>query len=167
MPVGGRRASYDAVERAVTVLIRRSRTWSALMAEEVHPGLDRTAYAVLTRLDETGPQRQGDLVEHLGLDKSVVSRHVAALVGSGLLEREDDPHDGRAWLLRASAAGRARLRDARDGRRRLMRDALADWTVDDVSRLAALLDRFTAAMPPTHDQPSDPDPTSRDETTAR
>lgn len=44
------------------------------------------------------------------LEKMQVSRAVSALQSRGLLERVSDPADGRGWLLRLTAAGRALFR---------------------------------------------------------
>ena len=135
-------AAYVALEREIGLLLRRSRAISSRLAAELHPELDGAAYGLLALLQDAGPLRASDLVARLGLDKSTVSRQLSTLVGLGLVDREADPEDGRAQVLRPSAEGSVRLARIRDARRARWETDLADWPVEDVAGLARLLGRF-------------------------
>ena len=137
-----RHEAFGRVEREIALLLRRSRAISAKLARELHPDLDGGAYGLLALLEDTGPLRASDLVPRLGLDKSTVSRQVAALVDLGLVTREADPADGRAHVLRTSAEGSARLARIREARRARWEADLADWPPEDVATLADLLGRL-------------------------
>ena len=134
--------AFVALEREVGLLLRRSRAISSRLAAELHPDLDGAAYGLLALLQDAGPLRASDLVARLGLDKSTVSRQLSTLVGLGLVDREADPGDGRAQVLRPSAEGAARLARIREARRARWESDLADWPVEDVASLAGLLGRF-------------------------
>jgi DNA-binding MarR family transcriptional regulator len=148
--------AFVELEREVGLLLRRSRAISSRLAGELHPDLDGAAYGLLALLQDSGPLRASDLVARLGLDKSTVSRQLSTLVGLGLVDREADPGDGRAQVLRPSAEGSARLARIREARRARWESDLAGWPVEDVATLAGLLGRFnrlgeardTTATPP-------------------
>jgi DNA-binding MarR family transcriptional regulator len=138
----GMHEAFVELEREVGLLLRRSRAISTRLAAELHPELDGAAYGLLALLQDAGPLRASDLVVRLGLDKSTVSRQLSTLVGLGLIDREADPGDGRAQVLRTSAEGAARLARIREARRARWESDLAGWPVQDVATLAALLARF-------------------------
>ena len=70
---------------------------------------DRAALVLLFPLVRLGPLRQGALAELVHADPSTVSRHVAALVERGLVQRVADESDGRASRLHVTDAGHAAL----------------------------------------------------------
>lgn len=59
---------------------------------------------VISRFGEAGV-RPGILAETLSLEASSLVRIVDQLIGSGLLERHDDPQDRRAKILRLTEEG--------------------------------------------------------------
>ena len=70
----------------------------------------------LQLLTTYGELRVADIAAKVGLTQSAVSRQVAELLRSGLVERRMDDADGRAALIRISALGEARLaQSARSG----------------------------------------------------
>src|SRR5436309_648324 len=88
----------DRLEEQLGVFHRRSRRFLRTFASRVHPGIDAGAYAVLMAIAQAGPRRLNDLAEEFGLDKSTMSRHVSTLIRLGLVDRDPDPVDGRAFL---------------------------------------------------------------------
>jgi DNA-binding MarR family transcriptional regulator len=138
--------SYGEVERELAVLLRRARAWNRDVATEVHPDLQPTAYALLSRVDELGSVRASDLGAYFGIDKGAISRQVALLERVGLVARAPDPRDGRAQPLVVTEEGRNRLAHARNGRRALVREQLDQWPPDEVATLARLLGRFNRQM---------------------
>ncbi len=96
---------------------------------------------LLAMLAEEGPFRAGEIAAVLGVNPSTVSRQVAGLVRSGLVERRADPEDGRASPLAVTAAGR-RVLDLERRRATQVGDALATWSPETRARFADLLGRF-------------------------
>ena len=92
------------------------------------------------------PMRSRELASSLSADPSTVSRHVAQLVDSGLVERQADPVDGRATLLVITDDGRDRAMAMRVARRDASREALSDWTDAEFTSLVSLFRRFVDAM---------------------
>ncbi|MBZ3903768.1 MULTISPECIES: MarR family winged helix-turn-helix transcriptional regulator [Streptomyces] len=139
LPVSGMDQAYLALERELTVLLRRARAKSGEMARAVHPDLESAAYGLLARLDEAGRLRATELAAFIGVGKATMSRQLRALEHLGLIAREPDPADGRAWLVHLTDEGRARFRAVRDARRGAYVRQLAGWDRDEVAELARLL----------------------------
>ncbi|MFB9929745.1 MarR family winged helix-turn-helix transcriptional regulator [Amycolatopsis halotolerans] len=97
---------------------------------------------LLAMLADDGPFRAGEIAAVLGVNPSTVSRQVAGLVRSGLIERRADPEDGRASPLVVTAAGRGILDAERQRRAAQFGDALAGWSPDERARFADLLGCF-------------------------
>ncbi len=68
-----------------------------------------------------------ELAGLVNLDPSTVSRHVAQLERSGLIERTPDPDDGRAQLVTVTDEGQQKLEAAFARRRELLARSLAEW----------------------------------------
>ncbi|MFI8193215.1 MarR family winged helix-turn-helix transcriptional regulator [Streptomyces sp. NPDC085946] len=138
--------AFLALERELTVLLRRARANQGEMAREVHPDLESSAYGLLVRLDEHGPQRATELAAYIGVGKATMSRQLRALHELGLVVREPDPADGRAWLVALTPEGHERVRRVREARRARYARRLADWDSREVTELARLLHQLNRGM---------------------
>jgi DNA-binding MarR family transcriptional regulator len=139
-------ATLDLIQQELAVLIRRALRGAVLHTEGQEHQLDLPAFALLARLADEGPQRSGDLARAFAVDKSTMSRQVSALQRAGLVERVDDPVDGRAFQVRLSERGRRSLAEVRAERRRIYRELLGHWPELDRRDFARLLARFNAEM---------------------
>ncbi|AZM60057.1 MULTISPECIES: MarR family winged helix-turn-helix transcriptional regulator [unclassified Streptomyces] len=137
---------FLALERELTVLLRRARASQGEMAREVHPDLEPSAYGLLVRLDECGRQRATELAAYIGVGKATMSRQLRALEQLGLLAREPDPADGRAWLVALTEEGQQRVSRVREARRARYAGRLADWDPAEVTELARLLNQLNRSM---------------------
>jgi DNA-binding MarR family transcriptional regulator len=141
-----RDAAFSAVERELVVLLRRARGAAGLIARELHPDLEPAAYGLLVRIADVGTARVTELADYFGIDKAAVSRQVKGLEHLGLVTRERDPEDARAFRLAITTAGLDRLNETRRARRERVRRQLDSWTAQDVAKFAALLSRFNAEV---------------------
>ncbi|MER6024410.1 MarR family transcriptional regulator [Streptomyces sp. NPDC001851] len=137
---------FLALERELTVLLRRARANQGEMAREVHPDLESSAYGLLIRLDEYGGQRATELAAYIGVGKATMSRQLRALEELGLIAREPDPADGRAWLVTLTDEGRGRVGKVREARRARYVSQLAHWDRREVAELARLLHQLNGVM---------------------
>jgi DNA-binding MarR family transcriptional regulator len=137
---------FLSLERELTVFLRRARANQAEMAREVHPDLESSAYGLLVRLGECGRQRATDLAAYIGVGKATMSRQLRALEELGLVAREPDPADGRAWLVHLTEEGRRRLGRVREARRATYVRRLAHWDRREVAELARLLHELNGVM---------------------
>jgi DNA-binding MarR family transcriptional regulator len=68
-----------------------------------------------------------------------MSRQLRALEDLGLVAREPDPADGRAWLVHLTEEGARRVASVRVARRARYVRKLAHWDAREVAELARLL----------------------------
>lgn len=132
-----------ALERVYAALARQARRRHG---GELDPPLTPTQRLALSVAADDGPLRLGALADRVGTSDSAATRAVDALVTAGLAERIPDPVDGRAVLVAATDAGRARVAAAR----RLLEDVLATTAsrlgAADRDRLVDLLTRTADAL---------------------
>lgn len=69
-------------------------------------GLSRDEWRILAALAEEDAMRTIDLIAHTTLDKMQVSRALARMETMALIEREQDPEDARARIVRPTGAAR-------------------------------------------------------------
>jgi DNA-binding MarR family transcriptional regulator len=137
------------VEHELSMLFRRSRSTSMLLARRVHPEMDAAGYALISQIElgtATGRAglRASEVAQALGLDKSTVSRGITQLEHLGLIERIIDPDDGRARLLRLTTVGAERYGAMRAQRQARFQAILDRWDTADLADLARLLGRLNA-----------------------
>jgi len=136
-----------------------SRLERELLALSRHPGmgvlttkavdadmLERSAYLLLSRLDEDGPLSIKELTDVFRLDTSTVNRHTAALLKAGLVDRIADPDGGIARKFRISEDGARRLAEHRRRVRAGLGRVVADWSQDELAAFTAALAHFNASI---------------------
>ncbi|MBW8794476.1 MAG: winged helix-turn-helix transcriptional regulator [Streptomyces sp.] len=132
--------AVETIQREMTAFARRARA----SAGRMHPELSLVSYTLLGHLEERGGCRATDLAAHYALDKSTVSRQVAALERAGLIERRLDPEDHRVQVLHLTEAGQGILAQVTRSRRAAFQEQLADWPEADLVRFAGYLERYNA-----------------------
>lgn len=133
------------IEQQMTVLLRRVQRIH-LVTSAGDLDLDRSAYGIMCRLADEGPQRLGSLAAAFGLDPSTITRQVQALEKAGLAERSADATDRRASILDLTEEGRRVLRRTRQHRRDRLDELLAGWSDADRAELGRLLEKFNTSM---------------------
>ncbi|OIV36013.1 MarR family transcriptional regulator [Mangrovactinospora gilvigrisea] len=128
-----------AVEHELAVLTRKLRSLAREFARLVHPELDPSAYGLLTRLIEVEHCRASDLACYFGVGKATMSRQLKVLEDLGLVRREPDPEDGRAWQLLPTEEGLRRCEQVRVTRQGEFRKRLGAWDRPELAELARLL----------------------------
>jgi DNA-binding MarR family transcriptional regulator len=81
----------------------------------------------------------------LAMERTAVSRLVAACVESGLVERVASQTDGRSITLRLTTEGRETLQRSRHQQRQAFDYITRDWSRADRVQFARLLHRYVAA----------------------
>ncbi|MDL4820065.1 MarR family winged helix-turn-helix transcriptional regulator [Actinomadura opuntiae] len=89
--------------------------------------------------------RPSQIADHLEVHRSAVTHQLKALTEAGYITAAPDPADRRASILTLTDAGRETVdRLTRQGRARFA-SFVADWTDDEVTELARLLEKFRAS----------------------
>src|SRR3954452_1039497 len=128
----------NKIEQQLTFFLRRgNRVHVSTQHGDI--ALDRSAYGIMCRLPDEGPQRLGVLAGAFKLDPSTITRQVHPLVEDGLTRRETDPTDRRAYILELTANGSAVLEQTRKYRRARLQRALEEWSERDLADFGRLL----------------------------
>lgn len=145
-PIPAPETAEDALMGLMMALGRRLR--------QKQPGdvVDYSAFPILKLLTHQGPMRLSALAQVLGLDASTVSRHARQLEDRGLLERTEDPDDGRASRVAVSEHGGDCLAKGFETRRHVISHALEGWTDEERDTLRELLHRLVQSLMTQHDQ---------------
>jgi DNA-binding MarR family transcriptional regulator len=136
----------DRLTSSVAQLVRTGRHVSARAATQLYGELPSYGWAMLVPLERDGDQRCSALATQVGVDVSVASRQLAVLERLGYVERRPDPVDGRASLLRLTAAGTEALAATRAHRAEWALGALAGWDESEARVLSDLLDRLVTDL---------------------
>ncbi|PRI10187.1 MarR family winged helix-turn-helix transcriptional regulator [Leucobacter massiliensis] len=125
-------------------------------AEEVHPELRGGSLMVLQTVLRRGPVTATGLSQVLGMDKAMVSRHIAKLRELGLVDTEPAPEDRRVILLTVSATAEEVLGRIRERWAHSYHERFANWSVEELEQLREGLHRFNASSeaPPLVDGPA-------------
>lgn len=102
-------------------------------------------YQVLAGAVHRSSRTQAELARQLGLDRTVMVYLVDDLERAGLVERLPDPNDRRSRLIRATAAGTARLAEVEAGVAEAEARLLSPLSPDDRSQLYSMLRQVVAA----------------------
>ena len=145
-PADAEAVLYDRLQYQVAILARRVEQVRIGGVGEQRNSMDRAAFLLLHRLDRSDPVGVKALAGAMGIDSSTVTRQVAPLVETGLVDRVPNPDDGRAVLLELSPLGRERLEEVRASRQEMIHRLLGDWPDQDQQQFCELLTRFNQAM---------------------
>ncbi|MGX1806583.1 MarR family winged helix-turn-helix transcriptional regulator [Nocardia sp. NPDC055321] len=133
------------LERAlarVAYLLTRVRRHDRAM-HECGLTMDRASVPLLRVLvDAEEPMRLGELATRLDVEAPHVSRQIQRLEKSGHVERVPDPDDRRAQRVRPTPKAREAVEAIRAVLRGWMREALTDWSSEDLKALAVLNHRM-------------------------
>lgn len=108
--------------------------------------VDRSGIIILATLDRLGSMRMSDLAAEIGLDRSTISRQVAAVVRSGYVQKVGDAADARASQLQLTARGNAARRKLAEAWRQIVTELVEDWSADEQAQLGRLLGKLALQM---------------------
>lgn len=131
----------DAAGRLRLVVVRTARR----MRQESGAELSPTLLAALASIDRLGPLTPSELADAERIKRPTATRIAAALEREGLIDRADDPDDGRACLLSASPKGKTLMKRVRSRKnaylsRRLR--TLGDEDLEVLERATEVLERM-------------------------
>ncbi|MEU6564033.1 MarR family winged helix-turn-helix transcriptional regulator [Nocardia nova] len=130
-----------ALTRIAHLLTRARRHGRTVAAAGVT--VDRANVPLLRMLaDSAEPMRMGELAACLDVEAPHITRQIQRLERSGYVERIPDPDDRRAQRVRITDTGRATVEAVRAVGRQHIRNALGDWSTEDLRQLAALNHRM-------------------------
>jgi DNA-binding MarR family transcriptional regulator len=137
----------DAVVRHLGSVINWARLRSFdLIHRRAGVEVDRSGIIILATLDRLGPMRMSDLAAEIGLDRSTISRQVAAVVRNGYVQKLDDSSDARASQLQLTSRGHAARRKLAEAWHDIVTELLAEWSSEEQAQLGRLLGKLAQQM---------------------
>ncbi|WP_030869871.1 MarR family winged helix-turn-helix transcriptional regulator [Streptomyces sp. NRRL F-2747] len=141
-------AGHEIADALGMLLRRGTRTQlHRRLTEGMGEAVDELTYPVLSTLARTGPRSAADLAPDVGVDRSGVTRRASRLEAAGLIRREPDPADGRAYLLVLTKEGRTAVAELRDRLAAHIMTSLSAWPPGEAERFAHDLRRFMTEGP--------------------
>ena len=108
-------------------------------------GLSMAQFSILMQLHHKGPCGMSDLSERFDVTPAAASQLVDKLVQSGYLERDEDPSDRRAKLLKLSHNGAKLVEQGMNERHRWMDEITRNLSADEQKKIIEALDVLTEA----------------------
>jgi len=108
--------------------------------------LNLTQASLLVFLHESGPMRQTEIARRLGQGRAATGATIDLLENRGLVERQADPDDRRAWLVRVTAAGKELVGPITEIDRELRAELRLDISRGERQQLAKLLLRLQSNL---------------------
>lgn len=133
-----------AIRASVGLLLRRLR--------QVRPEgeLSLPENSAIVRLERSGPMTPSALAKLEQISPQSVGATIAALESRGLVERRQDPADGRRILLSVTEAGLVALSDRRNARTEQLAQALSSgFSAEELAQLhaaAPLIERLAQSI---------------------
>lgn len=108
--------------------------------------LNLTQASLLVFLHEAGPLKQTQLARRLGLGRAATGALIDQLEGRGLVERQADPADRRAWLVTITPKGKDLVEPINEIDRVLRGQLRLDISREERQQLAKLLLRLQSNL---------------------
>src|SRR5437764_11388685 len=121
---------------------RAARERSRLSGVDLLP----TAVWTLAAVNRLGPVRLTDLANDMELEPSRISKEINRLAEAGLVEQQTDEADRRAIRITATEKGSDAWNRYRKAVDQQLARTLDSWSDRDITKLAALLTRLSAAV---------------------
>ena len=129
----------------------QARVLRLVRCEDETSGLTAPRLSALSVVVFAGPITLRDLAAAEGVTPPTMTRLVDGLEGDGLVVRRDDPSDGRAIRIRATAKGTKLLMNARAQRVAALTARVADLSADEqdlLGRAAEVMERLSLPATP-------------------
>lgn len=108
--------------------------------------LPPASWALLEHLDARGAMRVSEVAACHGVDVSSVTPRLKRLENAGLVCRDREPTDARAFLISIAPEGRRALESVHAARRELLEQAVGDADTAQVVAAADLLRRIAERL---------------------
>ena len=136
-----------------TFMHRSMRSWH-LFARST--GLSMPQFNILMQLNHTGNCAVGDIGDRFDITNAAASQLVDKLVHSGLIQREEDPHDRRAKLLNLTEKGRELIQQGIEERYRWVDQLAAKLTTEERAKITEALNIMAQAAREREAEPIQP-----------
>lgn len=138
------RELHNALVEIVGEMNRPQRDEAMIRAADIT--LERALFPLLVLVERLGPIGVVELADRVGRDHTTVSRQIAKLESSGLVQRQEGVKDRRVKMAVITKSGKA-MTDKVDQARKKMGEAIFwHWEEQDVADLVRLMRKFADDM---------------------
>lgn len=134
----------DTASHLRNAIVRTARRLRQEGAEETG-GMTATAVSALATINRSGPLTPSEIADIERVKRPSMTRTLGYLEREGLIERTQDPTDGRSFLVAINDAGRERMARLRRRKNAYLARRLRDLDPEEVetlARAAELLERM-------------------------
>lgn len=134
-------ATLDDLERALSAVVRllADRATVEDVAQRSGHDLPPASWTLLEHLDARGPLRVSDIAVCHGVDISSITPRLKSLETIGLVARERESTDARAFRISITSAGIAALESVHAARREILAGAVGDIGTPQLMTTAKVL----------------------------
>jgi len=136
----------DTAQALVDAIFLFGRSLKNAIASATDDPIAPALVAVLVALSARGPCRQNELASALCLSQSGLSRQMTELVDAGLVERQPDPDDRRAFRVQVSEKGDEVLQTVKERRSARLRTLLGEWSQEEAAAALSAVERLTDSL---------------------
>lgn len=133
----------QAIRSWMDVFMHRSMQSWHLFAKST--GLSMPQFSILMQLHHRGNCGIGDISDRFDITNAAASQLVDKLVQSGLIQREEDPHDRRAKLLNLTDKGERLIQQGIEERYRWVDQLAERLTAEERVQISEALNIMTEA----------------------
>ena len=108
-------------------------------------GLSMPQFGLLMQMHHKGACGMSEVSERFDITPAAASQLVDKLVQSGLIQREEDPHDRRAKLLNLTDKGRDLIQQGIEERYRWVEELVGKLTAEERAQISDALNLMTRA----------------------
>ena len=126
----------ETADRLRLAIVRTARRLRQEAGEHVSP----SSVAALATIERRGPLAPSELAELERVKRPTITRVVSRLEEAGLVERTNDPTDGRAFLVSITRQGSELLRRIRTRKNAYLARRLGKLDADDLAALERAAD---------------------------
>lgn len=138
----------DHLERSLAAVLRllTDRTTTSDLAQACGYDLPPASWALLEHLDTHGALRVSDIAACHGVDVSSVTPRLKKLETAGLVQRDREPSDARAFRISITADGARALESVHTARRAILAEALTGIDPAHVTGASDVLGRIATQL---------------------
>lgn len=133
------RQTADQLRLAITRTARRLR-------QEAGGGLSPTVIATLASIERNKVVTPGELARIEGVQRPTMTRAIHRLAEAGLIERNQDPEDGRSSLISLSGEGHRYLVEHRSRKSAWLANLIEEMPQEDADTLARAAEILSSAL---------------------
>jgi DNA-binding MarR family transcriptional regulator len=126
----------ETADRLRLAIVRTARRLRQEVGEHISP----SSVAALATIERRGPLAPSELAELERVKRPTITRVVSRLEEAGLVERTNDPTDGRAFLVSITRQGSELLRRIRTRKNAYLARRLSKLDADDLAALERAAD---------------------------